>query len=231
MSVTTHRVPAGSPVEGRGVRGASPLAPGAPGTPGAHRPRRPGRTARGAASRARRAAWSGVCSLRPLTLGMFAFAQAAAVAWVAYRRALPPAPQPGDHAWWHGGGHAGHGGAHAEAADGPVLYLALATAAVYLLMPLLALTAHAVRRHGGGAWTFAVLSGVASAVVAVPVTALATALTPGGTAPLWSGAGAAALTTLRLCALVGLVLAVAGGVPSRADRRKIDSLELVEKRP
>jgi hypothetical protein len=192
---------------------------------GAVRPGGPGRFARGVALWARRIAWRAVLSLRPLALGVCAFAQAAAVAWIAYGRTRPPAPQPGDHAWWHGGVPSAGGDA-----SGPVLYLALATAALYLLLPLFALAAHTVRHLGGGAWTFAVVSGVVSAAVAVPVTALAIALTPGAPAESWAAAGDHALTALRICAPAGLLLAVAVGVPSGARHRADRPPRLVEKR-
>ncbi|SPF03883.1 hypothetical protein [Streptomyces sp. MA5143a] len=192
----------------------------------------PGRAARGVALRVRRVAWRAVLSLRPLALGVCASAQAAAVAWSAYERTRPPAPQPGDHAWWHGGGPsaAGHTAHAGGDASGPVLYLALATAALYLLLPLFALAAHTVRHLGGGAWTFAVVGGVVSAAIAVPVTALAIALTPGAPAESWAAAGDHALTALRICAPAGLLLAVAVGVPSGARHRADRPPRLVEKR-
>ncbi|MDG5802059.1 hypothetical protein P9869_05200 [Streptomyces ossamyceticus] len=198
----------------------------------AARPSGPGRVARGVALHARRIAWRAVLSLRPLALGVCAFTQAAAVAWIAYERTRPPAPRPGDHAWWHGGGpsatgHTGHAGGDGS---GPVLYLALATAALYLLLPLFALAAHTVRNLGGGAWTFAVVGGVVSAAVAVPVTALAIALTPGAPVGSWAAAGDHALTALRICAPAGLLLAVAVGVPSGARHRADRPPRLVEKR-
>ncbi|MET9845376.1 hypothetical protein [Streptomyces ossamyceticus] len=201
----------------------------------AARPGGPGRFVCGVALRARRIVWRAVLSVRPLALGVCAFAQAAAVAWIAYERTRPPAPQPGDHAWWHGGGpsaagHTAHAGGLGGDASGPVLYLALATAALYLLLPLFALAAHTVRHLGGGAWTFAVVGGVVSAAVAVPVTALAIALTPGAPAESWAAAGDHALTALRICAPAGLLLAVAVGVPSGARHRADRPPRLVEKR-
>ncbi|WP_159768413.1 hypothetical protein [Streptomyces sp. HM190] len=225
--------PRGVPSAGaRAASGAAAVPGAASGVAarGAVRPGGPERPARGAGLWARRIAWRAVRSLRPGALGVCAFAQAALVAWVAYRRTRPPAPQPGDHAWWHGGGPqaAGHT-AHGDA-SGPVLYLALATAALYLLLPLFALAAHTVRHLGGGAWTFAAVSGAVGAAVAVPVTALAIALTPGAPAASWAAAGGHALTALRICAPAGLLLAVAVGVPSRARHRADRPPRPVEKR-
>ncbi|MFF5707449.1 hypothetical protein ACFY7H_33955 [Streptomyces sp. NPDC012794] len=156
--------------------------------------------------------------LRQAPLGLLALVQSAAVAWTVYGRTEAPPPQPGDHAWWHSSGPV-----EAEAFR-PGLFLALATVAFYLTLPLLAVAAQVLRRHGGrlvragGRTLTAQLAFTAAATavgsaVTVPLVVLARAFSPVDVGPLGSAIAADAVTALRLCALAGLLLVFAVGVP------------------
>ncbi|MFE0178669.1 hypothetical protein ACFWZ2_40840 [Streptomyces sp. NPDC059002] len=146
--------------------------------------------------------------LRPGALGLFVFAEAAALAWVAADRARPPAPQPGDHAWFHSSGPV------TQPDPGVGVLLALVTVAVFLLLPLHTAAARLLRgRRGRVALPgFLAATVVAGAAVSVPVVALATAFSPVGAA-LWPAVGADAVTALRLYLPAGLLIAACAGAP------------------
>lgn len=162
--------------------------------------------------------WTGT-HLRPLGLGVLAFAQAAAVAWVTRDRAAPgtAAVDPRAHAW--------HSGAPTEPGQ-PIstlfLVLALTTAAVYLLLPALATaacTAHRLTaRSPGSADTFtaqsvfAAVTAVLSALTALPVGALAAALS-GADGPLWPAGLTDTVAVLRTAFPLALALLVCTGLP------------------
>lgn len=157
-------------------------------------------------------------SLRQLPLGLLAFAQAFAVAWIVYPRTQAPAPQPGDHAWWHSSGPV------EPEAFRPGLFLGLATLAFYLTLPLLALAGQLLRRRcghlvgaGGRALPaqlgFAAAATAAGAAVTVPLVVVARAFSPVAGGPLGAVVAADAVTALRLCALAALLLVFAAGAP------------------
>ncbi|MFD8983798.1 hypothetical protein [Streptomyces sp. NPDC059564] len=153
-------------------------------------------------------------ALRRLPLGLLAFAQAFAVAWTVYPRTEAPAPQPGDHAWWHGSGPV------EPAAFRPGLFLALVTVAFCLMLPLLVLAARLLRRlvgSGGRALPaqlgFAAAATAAGAVVTVPLVLVARAFSPVAGGPLGAVVAADAVTALRLCALAAVLLVFAAGAP------------------
>lgn len=157
-------------------------------------------------------------ALRLLPIGLLAFAQSFAIAWIVYGRTEAPPPQPGDHAWWHSSGPV------ETAAFEPGLFLALTTVSFYLLLPLLVLAAQVLRRRAGGPagsdgrslptqLGFAIAATVAGAIVTVPAVVLARAFGPEGGAPLWSAVSADAVTALRLCALLALLVVFVAGVP------------------
>ncbi|MEU0359379.1 hypothetical protein [Streptomyces cyaneofuscatus] len=176
-----------------------------------------------AATPARPGALGLFSGLRPVTLGVWVLAQALAIAWIAYGHTRAPLPQPGDHTWWHSSGPVAAEGVRLG------LFTALVTAAFYLLLPLSALAARALRRRArrGGAVSpyllLAAVSAALSAAVCLPVVALASALS--GNASVWSAGVADIPTVLRLCAAAGLLVAVALGVPWTATgpRRTIHS--------
>lgn len=151
--------------------------------------------------------------LRPAALGVTAFAYAFLIAWVAYERTVP-APDMTAMDWWHGS----HGAAGSRGAGA---FLALATAAVYALLPLLVWCAHAarsfVRARRGSVFAahtvFAALTASAAALVCLPVTALGLALGPAGGPAFGQAAPADSMTVVRLCLPVGLLLSAACGVP------------------
>lgn len=154
---------------------------------------------------------------RPAVLGVFAFIPAFLIAWVAYERTLPTR-DAAMMRWWHeGGGHA-HG---SSGSGGLGTYLALSAAALYVLLPLLVLASRAARAfvtaRGGTAFTaravFAVLTATAAALICVPVTALALGLSPQDGTGLWQAVRADAVTVLRSCLPMVLLLSVAFGVP------------------
>ncbi|MEU9982387.1 hypothetical protein [Streptomyces sp. NPDC050856] len=167
-------------------------------------------TAAGPGAAAPRGPLRGLPGPRPVRLGVFALAEAAAVGWIAVARTKPPAPSPGDHAWFHSSAPE----VAAEQATSAGLLLALVTAAFYLLLPLLGLAARVLRRRAGrlARPAFAVVAGIAGAAVSVPVVALATALAPAGV-PLWSAVTADAVTALRFTAPLAVLLTVCVGVP------------------
>ncbi|MEE1929398.1 hypothetical protein V1J52_14610 [Streptomyces sp. TRM 70351] len=199
----------------------------------------------GFARTARDGAPRGVLAPRPAVLGLLAFGQAALIAHLAYGRTVTHV-QPGDHVWWHGG--ASHG-THGAQGGGAGLYLALAAAAVYLLLPLLAAAGAAARRlpallrglpggtprgtppppdAGDGLavrLAFAVLAAVAGALAAVPVLALASAFAGGaGGGALWTGAAAEAATVLRYCLPLGVLLALCVQAPGAGRPRPSTTL-------
>ncbi|MEE1790016.1 hypothetical protein PUR28_04360 [Streptomyces sp. BE308] len=153
---------------------------------------------------------------RPAVLGVSAFVAAFLIARVAYERTLPTRDMVVMD-WWHGGGGHAHG---SGGAGGPGTYLALSAAALYLLLPLLVLASHAGRafvtaRRGTpfmARTVLAALTATAAALVCVPVTALALALSPYDGAGLWDAVRADAVTVLRYCLPTGLLLSVAFGV-------------------
>ncbi|MFB9594019.1 hypothetical protein [Streptomyces racemochromogenes] len=157
-------------------------------------------------------------SLRQVPLGLLAFAQSFALAWIVYGRTEAPPPQPGDHAWWHSSGPV------EPEAFRPGLFLALATVAFYLTLPLLALAAQALRRQvrlAGGAsgrtlapqLAFAVAATAVAAAVTVPLVLLARGFSPVDGGPLGAVVAADVVTAARLCALVTLLLVFAAGAP------------------
>ncbi|MEU2835100.1 hypothetical protein ABZ667_41865 [Streptomyces lavendulae] len=157
-------------------------------------------------------------SLSQVPLGLLAFAQAFAVAWIVYPRTEAPPPQPGDHAWWHSAGPV------EPEAFRPGLFLALATVAFYLTLPLLALAGQVLRRRcgrlvGAGGRSlpaqlgFAAAATAVGAVVTVPLVVLARAFSPVDGGPLGAVVTADAVTAMRLCALAALLLAFVAGAP------------------
>ncbi|MFF3018280.1 hypothetical protein [Streptomyces sp. NPDC057939] len=102
--------------------------------------------------------------------------------------------------------------------------LALAAAALYLVLPLMALAAYLLRRFESrlrtpGTGTFSVqlsfvaAASVASGVVTVPVTALAMAISPVKAAALWPAIADNTVSVVRLCVLAGLLLVFTTGLP------------------
>ncbi|UUU30199.1 hypothetical protein JIX56_10015 [Streptomyces sp. CA-210063] len=152
-----------------------------------------------------------------MVLGVSALSHALAVGWVTYDHTRAPLPQPGDHTWWHGSGPARPEALHV----GP--FMALTTAALYLLLPMSALAAQIIRRRAdrllprGGTMAaplaFAAVSAAAAAAVCLPAAALASSFSPVDGPSVWSAGAADVLTVLRLCAAVGLLLGVTLGVP------------------
>ncbi|MEV7618206.1 hypothetical protein [Streptomyces sp. NPDC089799] len=151
--------------------------------------------------------------LRPALIGLFALAGSLAVAWIAVRRSKPPAPQPGDHAWFHS--TATEVAAQQKTSVG--VLLVLAAVAFYLLLPLLVLAARLLRRRAGrlARPVFAVAAGLAAAAVSIPVVALSIGFAPDG-APVWPAVAADSVTVLRACVPAALLLAVCAGVPWEA---------------
>ncbi len=157
--------------------------------------------------------------LRPLSLGVLAFAQAAAVAWVTRDRAAPgtAAVDPSAHAW--------HSGVPTEPGQTiPTLFLvpALTTAAVYLLLPALATaacTAHGLMARSprlADTFTaqsvFAAVTAVLSALTALPVGVLAAALS-GADGTVWPAGLTDTVAVLRTAFPLALALLVCTGLP------------------